>query len=135
MEKGNISNEFPSRILVNVALLTEDTPEVKRVLGIIPVTKINRKFDRIALNKLWQFTSRMGVTLELFDTGCTQEEMDKAYELLDRAGINPFRSAVAYDSLGDLVRELPYRPDVIGVLDLPEKAFVYGSKYFDLNRI
>lgn len=135
MEKGDLSNDFPPRVLVSLNIITIEVEETSRFLGIVPTTRIRRKYDRIALNKMWQFSSKMGVTLELFDTGCSQAEMDKVYEDLDRTGLNPFRTCTAYATVGELVRELPFRPEVIGVVDEPDKTFVYGSKYFDLNRI
>jgi len=35
----------------------------------------------------------------------------------------------------ELVSELPWRPDLKGVIDLPDRALMYGSRYLDLARM
>jgi len=109
--------------------------EITKFLGIIPTVKSRAYYDRVALNRMWLFTSRQGVSLELFDTGCEQRDLDQVMEDLERIGVNPFRWATAYKTQQELVDEMPYRPELLGVVDLPERAFVYGSKYYDLGRV
>ena len=135
MERGDISNESPPRVLVHLDVVVQRKPEISKVLGIIPVMKMIQSYDPMALNRLWLFTSRNSVNLELFDVGCSKEDMDQVYEEIDSAGTNPFRWVSAHRSNQTLVSSLAYRPEVIGVVDIPERAFRYGSKYFDLERV
>lgn len=135
MEGGDISNGVSPRVLVHLDVVVATRPEITKFLGIIPTVKSRAYYDRVALNRMWLFTSRQGVSLELFDTGCEQRDLDQVMEDLERIGVNPFRWATAYKTQQELVDEIPYRPELLGVVDLPERAFVYGSKYYDLGRV
>jgi hypothetical protein len=135
MQGGDIDNGTPPRVLVHLDVVVQRRPEVTKILGMIPVTRQRAYYDRLVLNHFWLFTSRNGVNLELFDTDCSQDDMDSVMEDLERIGLNPFRWASAYDSVQQLVDEMPYRPELLGVIDLPERAFRYGSKYYDLGRV
>ena len=56
-------------------------------------------------------------------------------EDLDNLGTNPFRYAKAHRVVADLVAELPYRNELLCVIDIPTRALRYGSRYFDLGRV
>ena len=56
-------------------------------------------------------------------------------DILDNMGTNPFRYFTAYESVGHLVAELPYRPEVVGVLDKPERLLRYGHWGLDINSL
>ena len=62
------------------------------------------------------------------------EEMDEVLEDLDNLGTNPFNYALAYPVVADLIAELPYRPELKGVVDIPSRALRYGSKFIDVGR-
>ena len=72
------------------------------------------------------FTTNRGVTLELASFDMDEEELAVFVDRLDNAGTNPFRYFTSYESVNHLVQELPYRPEVIGVLDTPDKLLRYG---------
>ena len=135
MQGGDLSNDSPPRVLVHLDVVIQNRPEVQKFLGLVPVVKQRAYYDRLALNRLWQFSSRQGVNLELFDFDCKQDDMDQVSEDLERVGTNPFRWFSAYDSAQTLMGEIPYRPEVLGIVDLPERAFTYGSKFYDLSRV
>jgi hypothetical protein len=135
MERGDISNSFPQRILIHLDVITAKVDEKVRIMGLIPKTRTRVVFDRLALNRMWNLSSRLGVSLELFDVDCDQSDMDEVDATLDRGGLNPFRACVAYSTVQQLISDLPFRPEVLGVADVPERAFRYGSKYFDLSRV
>lgn len=106
-----------------------------RTWGIIPRSHDEVLVDRLALNRIWQFGARHDVSLDLFAHGVSQAELDTLVSGMEAAYANPFRWAVAYPTIRQMVAELPYRPEVIGVIDLPERALRYGSHYLDLTRI
>lgn len=135
MQGGDIDNGTPPRVLVHLDVVTIEKVEVIKILRIIPSTRVRNFYDRVALNRFWLFSNRAQVNLELFDIGCSQDDMGTVMDDLDRIGTNPFRWASAYDSIQQLVDEMPYRPELLGVIDLPERAFFYGSKYYDLGRV
>jgi hypothetical protein len=61
--------------------------------------------------------------------------MDEILEDLDNLGTNPFNYAKAYNVVADLVAELPYRPEVKNVIDIPERGLRYGHWYLDLGAL
>lgn len=126
MRKGDISNELPKRILVTTDIVMDVEMTVKRKLLIIPSVKINKKFKRDALSYLYVFTSRAGVTLELVSFDLTDADLEEVMEMLDKMGTNPFRYYTAYESDKHLVSELPYRPEVVGVVDVDSRLLRYG---------
>ena len=126
MLKGDISNELPKRMLVTTDIIMDVEMTVKRKLLVIPSVKINKKFRRDALSYLYVFTSRAGVTLELVSFDLTDADLEESMDLLDRMGTNPFRYYTAYESDKHLLSELPYRPEVVGVVDVDSRLLRYG---------
>ena len=61
--------------------------------------------------------------------------MNEVLEDLNNLGPNPFNYARGYMFPEELVSELPWRPDLKGVIDLPDRALMYGSRYLDLARM
>jgi hypothetical protein len=61
--------------------------------------------------------------------------MEDFMEDLDNLGTNPFNYAKAYKVIADLVAELPYRNELVCVIDIPSRALRYGSWYYDLGRV
>lgn len=127
MQKGDISNAMPRRYLVHIDLVRTSTPEVKKVLGFIPTVKKNYSYNNMLLSRFYLHANHLGDTLELFSTSDTAEELEAMMEYLDRIGTNPFRYYTAYESVDHLVAELPYRPELRGVVDIPQRLLRYGS--------
>ena len=61
--------------------------------------------------------------------------MQEVLEDLDNLGTNPFNYANAYPVVADLVAELPYRPELKGVVDIPSRGLRYGSKFIEMGRL
>lgn len=132
MRGGDISNEVPMRVLVTLDCIIQRTPIVKRVLGLkIPDEDVT--YSRQALAHFWRFADKFGYTLELVGYEYSQKDMDRVLADLDNLGTNPFNYATSYPVLADLVAELPYRPEVKGVVDLPNRALRYGSRYLNME--
>jgi hypothetical protein len=90
------------------------------------------------LSKLWNSSFNYGLAIELAafeDEGWNQEDVDKLMARLDNRGGNPFNYAELYGSFHDLVGELPYRPNLKAVIDLPNQVARYGSWGLDLNNL
>jgi len=126
MYKGDISNETPKRVLVNADVLLIKTPSVSRKFKVIPVRSVEVGYDKFLLNKFYVYTTRAGVTLELISFEFSGDELERVYNDIERAGTNPFRYYTHYSSPKKLVSELPYRPEVVGVID-PEHQLMYGK--------
>jgi hypothetical protein len=130
MRGGDISNEIPFRVLVTLDCLLVKELKVNKVLGIsMPYEEVT--YNRQALSHFWNFRDKYEFTLELVGFGHTQKEMDDVLEDLDNLGTNPFNYSRAYNVVADLVAELPYRPEVKHVVDLPERGMRYGHWFLE----
>lgn len=126
MEKGDISDGVPPRLLVTYEAVTTSVVEPKKILGVEVGSQTRRVFDRVTLNRLWRYTDRAPLRIELVNYGVTQDEADRRLQQLDEIGTNSINYSTAYADIDSLLRELPYRPDVMGVLDIPENQARYG---------
>jgi hypothetical protein len=135
MRNGDISNELPKRVLVvsDVFLMVE--LNVKKKYKLIPFVKVEKKIRRDILSSLYLYTTNRGVTLELVSYGLTDEQLSETMDYLDNLGTNPFRYFSSYESINHLVNELPYRPEVVGVIDVPSNLLRYGHWGLDFNNI
>jgi len=133
MRGGDLSNEVPMRVLVALDCILDHRPTFKKVFGItIPEEEVS--YNRLALATFWRFKDNYEYSMELVGFEVTQQEMDEVLEDLDNLGTNPFNYATAYNVVADLVAELPYRPEVKHVIDIPERGLRYGHWYMDIGR-
>jgi len=135
MRGGDISNELPKRIIVTTDVFLEVELTVKKRFKVVPVPEVNQKIRRETLSFLYLYTVKRGITLELASFDLDDERLSKTMDILDNMGTNPFRYFTAYESVGHLVAELPYRPEVVGVLDKPERLLRYGHWGLDINSL
>lgn len=131
MLKGDISNDMPRRVLVIDDLVVLKRQKMEKKFKVVPILKTEVEYDRIMLNKFYQYTTQRGITLELISFDLSQDQLELTYNQLDNVGTNPFRYYTAYKSAKDLVRDLPFRPEVVGVLD-PAHQLMYGHWGLDL---
>lgn len=132
MLHGDISNGTPPVVLVHIDVVSVwDTKVEKFFFGLRKREGLGRKYDRLILNALWRYAVNNNVTLELFSPGSTERELDQIEEDLDRTGANPFRRTRLAESIRDVVSSLPYEPNTLGVIDLPERGMMYGSRWID----
>lgn len=132
MLKGDISNDFPKRLLVTTDLIVNQEVSIKKVLRVIPRIQKSYTFNAQALSRIYLYATRSEYTFELVSFDMNNDELDELAEALEKSGTNPFRYSTAYDSIDHLVTELPYRPEVVGVIDRPDRLLRYGSWGRDL---
>jgi hypothetical protein len=130
MRGGDISNEVPMRVLVSLDCLLVRETKINKVLG-ISVPYIETTYNRQALSYFWRFRDKYEYVLELVGFELSQSSMDNVLEDLNNLGTNPFNYATAYNVVADLVAELPYRPEVKHVIDIPDRALRYGHWYLE----
>lgn len=139
MIKGEISNETPPRIIVTIDVVVQsDINTAKNVFGKPKTSRTVTGLNNAQLSKLWNAAFNYGLAIELaaFSAdGWVQADVDKLMARLDNRGGNPFNYAELYDSFQDLVSELPYRPNLKAVIDLPNQVARYGSWGLDLNNL
>ncbi len=134
MKGGDISNEVPQRVAVVLDCILDTKPTTKRVLG-IPVFGEEVSYNRLALARFWNFSQKYGYVLELVGFGYTRKEMKEVLEDLDNLGTNPFNYSTSYKVVSDLVSQLPYRPELKHVVDIPSRGLMYGSWYLEMGAI
>ena len=134
MQGGDISNEVPKRVAVTLDCILDKRPSVKKVLG-IPVFSEESIYSRQSLSLFWRFAEKHGYSLELIGFGYSKKEMKEVLEDLDNLGTNPFNYVNSYPVVADLVAELPYRPELKGVVDIPSRGLRYGSKYLEMGKL
>jgi hypothetical protein len=136
---GDISNETPPRIIVNVDVVANsDVNEERRLLVATKLTRRVLGLNNPSLSLLWNKSSRFGLSVELAgfaDELWTQEQLDKLMARLDSRGANPFNYANLYDGIDDFIGELPYRGNLKGVIDIPERVARYGSWGLELDNL
>jgi hypothetical protein len=96
------------------------------------------KFKKAELSHLWNVSFKYGLSVELAafaSDGWTNEELESVMEKLDNRGGNPFNYCELYDDTQELIDELPYRVNLRGIVDLPERVARYGSWGIELLRL
>ncbi|CAB4129521.1 hypothetical protein UFOVP115_36 [uncultured Caudovirales phage] len=126
MQGNDISNAMPQRIIVTADVITDSYEDTKKVLGLIPVKTKHKEYNRLVLSHLYMVTLKRGITMELISFTHSESDMVELMFHLDKIGTNPFRYGSSYKSVDKLVAELPYRPEVIGVIDIPARLLRYG---------
>jgi hypothetical protein len=130
MYKGDLSNSAPKRVLVNAEVLFIKVPVVEKKFKIFKKKSEHLAFDKFLLNKLFLYTTRAGVTLEMVSFEYRENDLELIYNNIERAGVNPFRGFSYYPSPRKLAADLAYRPEVIGVID-PDHQLMYGHLGMD----
>jgi hypothetical protein len=133
MRNGDISNDIPKRVIVIADVFVKTEVSIRKAFKVIPVPKVERFINRQPLSHLYLYTTRMEVTLELASFDMDNDDLQILMDELDNMGTNPFRYFTSYSSVDHLVTELPYRPEVVGVLDIPERQLRYG--HWGLDKI
>lgn len=126
MLNNDISNSMPQRILVTLDVITDEYESTKKVMGVVPVKSKKKEYNRLVLSHLYMYTLKKSITLELVSFSHTEKEMFALMEYLDKLGTNPFRYGASYKTVDKLVHELPLRPEVVGVIDIPARVLRYG---------
>jgi hypothetical protein len=126
MKNGDISNELPQRIIVVADVFLKTELKMQKRFKVFSVPSVDKTVNRQMLSNLYLYTTRKGVTLEVASFDMDEEELEDFMEMLDKVGTNPFRYYTSYESVNHLVAELPYRPEVVGVLDIQSRQLRYG---------
>lgn len=127
MLNGDISNGVPGRILVTYDYVTHDVPRPKKLLGVVVGTTTTREVSAATLSLLGRLAAKVDARLELVVFDADDVKADATLSELDRRSWHPFNYVRGYDSAYELVSDLPYRPEVMGVIDINERAAAYGS--------
>lgn len=136
MQNNDLSNEIPKRLIITTDFFVQEEvipDDTKRKLFRKPKVKKKKIINRAYLSRLYLYAQKVPYNLELVSFDMDDEQLAEFADTLDKAGVNPFRFCTSYDSVEHLVADLPYRPEVIGVLDTPTRLLRYGSKGLDIG--
>jgi len=138
MKNGDISNVSSPQVVCVTDVVINLVEEVtKKLLA----TKVGYKLGDIQLegaHKLWKLSNDYGISLELAgyaDSGWSEELLEKAFEKLEREVVNPFNYWQLYADPGELVRKMPYRANLRGIVDIPGRVARYGSAGVELKNL
>jgi hypothetical protein len=133
--KGDISNDVPKRILVVADVFTQVTEvETKSKIFFKKTTQI-RKFNRGLLSKLYLVANNSSFVFEMVSFGMSEEDLIVSFNNLEREGTNPFRYCNAYEDVKELIKDLPFRPEVSFVVDIPTRKGMYGHWGLDVTEL
>lgn len=126
MQNGDISNALPKRVLITADVIEDVYEDKKKVLNLVPVIKKRVEYNRMVLSHLYMVSNKRGWTMELISFSHSEKQIEELMDYLDKYGTNPFRYATSYKNIDTLVAELPYRPEIIGIVDKPDRLLRYG---------
>lgn len=128
MKHGDLSNQSPKRLLVALSYVMLP-PEESLLNGFRRWRRdIAGRYSLLpaSISHLLRVSTRHGLLMELFAVGISAEELTAVMARLDAGQAHPFTHAQRYDSLPEFVATLPYRSEVLGVVDVPEHGLLYG---------
>ena len=136
MQGGDISNEVHQRVAVTLDCILVKTPSIKKsLLGLVSIPTEEVNYNRQALSLFWRYAQKNNVVMELVGFGYTKREMKSIMDDLDNLGTNPFNYVNCYKVVADLVGELPYRPELRFVVDIPSRGLRYGARFIDMREL
>lgn len=138
MKNGDISNVSSPQVIATTDVVIKLVEEETRRLLIKTTSYKIGDVDLLGANKLWLIANNYGISLELagFQTeGWTEELLEKAFEKLERRVVNPFNYWQLYESVDELVDLIPYRPNLKGIVDKPDRVARYGSAGVELANL
>lgn len=137
MMGGDISNDSPVLVMVHVDVFAPlHTKEERKFLGLVKTQRSERKVNIRTINAICRNAqSFRGVTLECFMTDDNFDAFADVEDYLDTKGINPFRSFAKFVDVQQVVDDMAYLPNLLGVVDINERAMRYGSKFLPASRL
>lgn len=130
MKNGDLSNVVQPRLMVTldvVATVSEGkVSKTSRLLRRTDAVPYTVTWDWAVLTELFSWGWSRGVNIELavIESGVNPAQLE---DELDARGTNPFSWISTYATVEDLVNDLPWRNDLYGVLDTPERSGRYGT--------
>lgn len=129
MRGGDLDNSIAHRWMITLDALTGHKK--------MPAKTWRKSWDAVAretpieplaLGRCWQWADRAGVRFECVVFDMPHEYAEALEKHLDRLGAHPIVWVSVYKSPQDLQRNLAFRPDVQAVLDVKERAGLWGSR-------
>ena len=97
--------------------------------------KVSWTPDLMVTSMLWRWSSNLGARLELVFYGDLAEDAVFLWDLLEKSSANPFTDWHVFESPRVVRDSLPFRPDLMGIIDLPERSAMYGGRGLRLENL
>ena len=91
--------------------------------------------DMRVLSHLWRWSGSLGVRLELIFYGELAADAVDMWDLLEKSAANPFNDWHVMESPLTVQKMLPFRPDLMGIIDIPERSAMYGGKGLRMEQL
>lgn len=131
MKDNDLSASLTHRyyVLSDVVFRSEETTvTTKKMFSKSTTTQMVIVPDMAVLSLLWRFSERMGVRMELVFVGDHAVGAPGLWDMLERTAANPFSDWHAMEDYNRILRDLPYRPDLLGVIALPIDSARFGGR-------
>lgn len=135
---GDISNESPRRIIVNIDVVAESDIETQKKFLSTTTSRKILNLNRTALSAIWLRADRFGLSVELAafaSDNWTQDDLDNLMGKLERRGTNPFNYAELYEDIEEFIEDIPYRNNLQGVVDIRSRVARYGSYGIEIENL
>jgi hypothetical protein len=132
MKNGDLSNSLTHRywVMSDVVFISEETTVTKKSgwFGKDTSTKTATVPDMAVLSLLWRFSDRLGVRMELIFLGDHAVGAPELWALLERSAANPFTDWHAVEGTSQIIRDIPFRPDLMGIIASPIDSARFGGR-------
>ena len=131
MQDGDLSNKPAFRYYVTAEVVfrkAEESEEKKTWFSKMLRQKVSWTPDLRVTSHLWRWSQNLGARLELVFYGELADDAQFLWDLLEASASNPFNDWHVMESPKDVQNMLPYRPDLMGVIDIPQRMLVYGGR-------
>lgn len=141
MQNGDISNLATPRMwVVEDVVLTREDVLVQARKHWWSRRRVSEASEAVVvqpapMSLLWRFAQRWetsGMRLELLHVG---QEQEGVMDLLDKFSANPFADVLTFPTFEAIADHLAYRPDVMFVVDVPDRALRWGSRGLNVMEV
>jgi hypothetical protein len=124
-------------VMAEVVFLSDERTETKKTgwFSSKTTSKVTLIPDLRVLSLLWRWSGSLGVRLELVFIGDLAMDAPAMWDALERSSANPFNDWHAMETLNRVISDLPYRPDLLGIIDIPSRSAAYGGRGLTLANI
>ena len=106
----------------------EEKPKKGRWLRTMFTHRVVWMPDLQSLSKLWRWSSSYGARLELVFIGDMARDATILWAMLEHGAANPFSDMQVFEDAEAISKMLPYRPDLMGVIDTSARSAMFGGR-------
>lgn len=138
MQGGDLSAAPTYRYWVTAEVVfhkAEESTETKHWFSKMLRQKVSWTPDLRVMNQLWRWSSNLGCRMELVFYGDLADDAVFLWDLLEHSASNPFNDWHAIESPKSVQDTLAFRPDLVGIIDVPERRLMYGGRGLTMENL